>query len=185
MFQLLKTSLVEQAVTLHCYLSSKFLIFSSVTSNLLLIPSEIKQKKTGGEINKGTVSFRTTVIKLIHVWLASPNGEGREREEAISIGRNCNSAIKFPEFEKNYKTYIDLSSSTPSKHKKHLKNLCSNCLKLIIKKNFKYWEAKRYIQKNKDRTVSNNNHMVFIFQFVNMAYHTIDLQILKNPCFLA
>ena len=26
-----------------------------------------------------------------------------------------------------------------------------------------------------------NNHMVFIFQFVNMVYH-IDLQILKNPC---
>ena len=47
---------------------------------------------------------------------------GREREEAINIGRNCTSGIKFPEFDKNYKTYIDLSSSTPSKHKKHFKN---------------------------------------------------------------
>ena len=67
MLQLLKTSLVEQAVTLHCYLSSNFLIFSSVTSNLLLIPSEIKKKKTGRDTNRGTVSFRTAVIKLIHV----------------------------------------------------------------------------------------------------------------------
>ena len=27
-----------------------------------------------------------------------------------------------------------------------------------------------------------DNHMVFIFQFVNMVYYMIDLWILKNPC---
>ena len=27
-----------------------------------------------------------------------------------------------------------------------------------------------------------DDHMIFIFQFVNMVYHRIDLHILKNPC---
>lgn len=109
MFQLLKTSFVEQAATLYCCLSSNSLIFSSVTSNLLLIPSEIKQKKTGGGDKRRTVSFRTTVITLImYEWHPQM---GREREQGKNIGRNYNNGIKFPKFDENYKTYIDRSGA--------------------------------------------------------------------------